>query len=77
MNDQNTINLDSEVKKVEQENEGGTEEDTDKNFSLFELEKMISEGKKPPGIKVYDDLPKEGVKPSESQMKKPKKPWEE
>jgi hypothetical protein len=46
-------------------------------YSFLDIEEFLKNGKIPPGIKEYDDLPSlESCKPSESQVIKTKKPWE-
>jgi len=51
--------------------------ETLQSYSILDIEEFLKNGKIPPGIKEYDDLPSlESSKPSESHISKCKKPWD-
>lgn len=58
------------TENIEVEEEGDSKT---KKYSLVELEDLLSQGKIPPGIKEYNDLPDDNPVGSENKIKKVKK----
>jgi len=64
--------------KIESNNNYSEEKHIEtRSYSIWEIEEFLKNNQLPPGIKTYEDMPPDmPLKPSESKVKKSKKPWE-